>query len=146
MAKKQQSLKELQRIWYAKLKQSGFVDIEKKNGQLMSPTSSNTFLDRHSVFRKMSDENRLETALTARQALEDYYRLARQFLHDFQFKKPYHKKVWELHSEGYPHKGIALKLNLSVATVKTVVYNHKEYMLGFRVGNPGEATEEGGED
>lgn len=93
---KQPSLEELKRIWDRKLKKSGFEDIETKNGTLANTTHSGGNLDKRRV---------------TWQSQEEYYRLARHFVHDYAFEKPIHKVIWEYHAEGISTRNIAKLLN-----------------------------------
>lgn len=77
--------KELQSKWYAKLKRSGFDDIEKSEDAL------HTYDKRY--FNKTYDLPRFL-------AKQEYYRLAGQFLHEYKDFTPFERKVWELHAEG----------------------------------------------
>lgn len=73
----------LQALWDVKLKESGFDDLEQRDGRLKSWS------------------NRYKTAEpTKRQAKEEYYRAAGQFLYDHKFNHPAERRIWDLHSQG----------------------------------------------
>jgi len=84
------SLKELQKIWYGKLKDCGFDDIE-HNGRLVNSSLN--------IFRNRFNETKYQTTL-------DYYQAATRLLHlhDWSLeKKPIiMREIWALHSEGHP--------------------------------------------
>lgn len=93
--RKQQSLAELTEIYYKKLKDSGFEDIE-KNEYLLKTWST-----------KFSSKQTLDRY----EAKEEYFRLARHFLNDYQFSSELEKAIWTYHSEGLSHRNIAQLLN-----------------------------------
>ncbi len=81
-----QSFKALNAEWEAKLKDSGFEDIERDENNLKEYASSD--------FKKRPEYD---------QSKEEYYRLAGQFFHDYSFRGPnreWKKRVWGLHAEG----------------------------------------------
>lgn len=85
------SFRQLKSIWDEKLKASGFVDHEDKYGRLRNYTS---IVDQ-------DDEK------------EFYYRMAGQFLHDHEFLKPIHRKVWDMHCSGKGRNAIYAVLALA---------------------------------
>jgi hypothetical protein len=95
MSKPKQDYEKLKAKWYAKLKASGFEDIEQPDGRLK------VWHDLY--FRCHMDADRI-------QAAQDYYRLARQFVHDHIFKNPIEKRIWEMHAEGISQKQILAAL------------------------------------
>lgn len=78
-------LKKLQAKWYQKLKAKGFEDIEDSGGQLKRWDN---------YFFKSKDPIKM-------QAQEQYYRLARQMIHTFDWPTKLDKRIWELHAEGF---------------------------------------------
>lgn len=78
----------LQDKWYKKLKSSGFNDVEQDESRLRQ--SSNTELHKRGLY---DDPLR-------REARQEYYRLAGQFLHDYEFEDNKEKVIWEMHSDG----------------------------------------------
>lgn len=74
----------LQAEWDQKLADSGFVDIEQRDGHIKK--SSRTKFGASS-----------EVAMSAK---EEYYRYAGYFLHDYPFPTHVHRRIWELHSQG----------------------------------------------
>lgn len=85
----------LKRKWYAKLDKEGFKDIENEAG-LLKKWSSYWLRSKH-------------TSATF-DAKQEYYRLAGQFLHDYQFGSALDRIIWEMHSEGDSVRGIAVAL------------------------------------
>jgi len=85
----------LQAEWYKKLKDSGFNDIERKNGDIIHSAEDNIVTH--------YDQNSFE-------AKRDYNRLAGQFLHDYKFKSNLERLVWEHHVEGMSIRNIVKTL------------------------------------
>lgn len=82
------SFSELKRLWYNKLKATGFKDIEKTiNGADVLVTYDATWFKA----RGTPDVVGAQT---------EYYKLARDLLHTFAFESKRDKFIWELHSEG----------------------------------------------
>lgn len=112
---KSQTLKEQQQIWYKKLKDEGFEDIEQDETHLKVWTSS-------SFYRRVKtdgsyiddDKNRLFWDTKA-----EYYRRAGQFLYEYSFECEYDRKVWELHSEGLSCQEISKFLKQSKQFTKS---------------------------
>lgn len=93
----------IQAEWDKKLKESGFVDQEQRDGRLKS--WSNKY--------KTGDPVRY-------QAKEEYYRAAGQFLYDHKFERPVERRIWELHSQGMARLNIVKALR-----AEKVWYRHK---------------------
>jgi len=89
------SFKELQKTWYAKLKETGFKDIEKPEGEGVMPT------DRYYPYAF----DTLHSTQIA--AVEDYYSMARQFLTEYVFASELDRLIWSEYSEGGSVRGIA---------------------------------------
>jgi hypothetical protein len=92
---KQDKLKALTEKWYDRLKKEGFEDIESSPDQL-----------------KQWHAHRIPCYYTPEtyKDKEEYYRLAGQFLHDYEFEKEFDRQVWKLHSEGATFKAIIAEL------------------------------------
>ena len=78
--------KALKKLWYAKLKASGFRDIEYEDGSIESPVPR---LLRSRMFQKESIE-----------IIEDYYVMCVCFLDNYNFETQRHKAIWEYYTEG----------------------------------------------
>ena len=87
--------KKLQSEWDKKLKDSGFKDIEGKDGRLVKDISGRLDQDCNDPF-KMEYKNR-------------YYRLAGSFLHEYENFTEYTRKVWDLHQQGVSVREISEK-------------------------------------
>lgn len=76
----------LQKLWYKKAAQSGYVDIEQDEDNL-----------------KIWDGHRIKAKYTPDtfQAKEEYYRMAGNFLNDHVFQDKMDKLIWEFHTEGH---------------------------------------------
>lgn len=92
------SLKTLQKIWYKKLKDSGFNDIEDTNSpkEFLKTWHSSYFISRYTT---ESFERK-----------ESYYRLCSHFLWDYSFQSNLEREIWRLHSEGMSLRDIAKSL------------------------------------
>jgi hypothetical protein len=91
-------LKTLQKIWYKKLKNTGFVDIEDTNSpkEFLKTWHSSYFISRYTP----------ETF----ERKEAYYRLCSHFLWDYEFESNLEREIWRLHSEGMSLRDIAQSL------------------------------------
>lgn len=99
-------LKALQKIWYEKLKKSGFKDAERPDGRFHLCASSLP--------------SRYNSTFFA--AREEYFRLAGQLLHEYPFESTSQMLVWRLHSEG-----------LSIREIVKELRKYKVYMKRFVV-------------
>ena len=77
------SLTKLQKLWYKKLKDEGFEDIEKKDG--------------HIGRTKLNLTNRTFDQI---EITQQYYSMARSFILDYSFESEVDKVIWEYHAEG----------------------------------------------
>lgn len=84
-------LKAAQKIWYAKLKASGFEDIENEKGHIKKESSFFTKKD----------------VVVQFEPTQVYFYNATQFLNDHKFDNEYDKIVWEHHSNGLSSRKIA---------------------------------------
>lgn len=84
---KTKKFKDLQKLWYKKLKDDGFDDIEKNEYRLKLW---------HSVHFR--DPRRSDPEVVS--ARHSYYRIAGQFLFDHKFDTLLEKQIWKHHSEG----------------------------------------------
>lgn len=114
----------LQKIWYAKLKQLGFNDIEDTN----SPKEFLKVWESTNWVKQYTPE--------AFQDRAEYYRLAGLFLHDYTFESFYEETIWRLHSEGKSLRAIEdhfprlpfLKIKCNKETVRKVIQRLVEVM------------------
>lgn len=117
-------LKVLKKIWYKKLKDSGFQDIEDINSprELLKTWHSNYFMRKYTP-----DEF---------EAKASYYRRCSHFLYDYSFDSDRERLVWELHSEGLSFRDIAKRLwryRLNKDSVNKMVSKLIEIMKRFPV-------------
>lgn len=82
-----EQFKELEAKWYKKLEASGFDDIE-----------DTTNPDR--PLKTWAKSDFLEKSPTTIAVNTAYYGAASDLLNTYKFKKPIHKRIWKLHSEG----------------------------------------------
>lgn len=94
MANNKTEYQKQKEIWYKKLKQSGFEDIESDENNLKEWSS------------KFARKKSLESMI----AKQTYYNLATQFLNIFAFETELEKVVWTYHTEGISVRNIAKTL------------------------------------
>lgn len=92
MTANSKDLKKLQKVWYKKLKKSGFEDIEKDENTLKHWATR--------VFKESSNGSYYNEKEVYYKSREEYYRMAGRFLWDFTFDNKLEHKIWSLHSEG----------------------------------------------
>lgn len=114
----------LKRKWYAKLKRSGFEDIEQDEVYLKKYTGQVSGVDGTGVVK---NGGYYEIGLPpgsitwdfAKQdgirpeALAEYYRWATHQLNEFKFKTKKDYKIWKLHTEGLSIRQIARACKMS---------------------------------
>lgn len=83
---------QLKALWYKRLKDSGFKDIETFNGYIKDWPSQR-------IQRDFTPE-RIQEKL-------DYFRAASQLFWEHKFDTALQKKIWELHCEGKSYREIA---------------------------------------
>ncbi len=93
----QASYKKERAKWYAKLKKSGFEDIEANEHSLKSWSSKFVRADK--------------TSITSWQAKQEYYYQATHFLNSHKFETNLEKAIWEYHANGISVREIASLLN-----------------------------------
>jgi hypothetical protein len=97
------NFKELQAKWYAKLKKTGFNDIESHTQNDDNPDGS--LKEWHS--QRFYINNRVEDF----KQKERYYQLATQFTYDYKFNDEQDKIIWDLHANGSSVREISKQLN-----------------------------------
>ncbi len=100
MRRKLSEYEKLKKVWYKKLADSGFVDIESNSDRI-----SSTHVSRFSGLKKYG-----EFSNEWRASKEMYYRYATSFLNEYQFETELEKTIWEYHSNGMSSRQIALTL------------------------------------
>ena len=112
----------LKKIWYDRLKEFGFEEIEQENGMLKA-WHSRRFLG----LNRANVDNQTAT--------HEYHYYANHFLNEHQFEKEIHKIMWEMHVNGKGVKAIAKELNNTGAysTDHNEVWKIiKHYQIPFR--------------
>lgn len=94
-------LQKMQKVWYAKLRRAGFVDIEKHDGQLVQNQTPAAFRHKASTHPACFQTNR------------DYYLCAGQFLWDHPFTDALDRSIWAAHADGMSHRGICKEFKLT---------------------------------
>lgn len=108
----------LRKIWYAKLADSGFVDIEPHGKFFRGGSSAWKFGGKNKDF----------------ESREEYYYKARQLLNENVFKNNLHKIIWEYHSEGIGTRSIAKLLrdakvkNYHWTWINKIIQSYKKLM------------------
>lgn len=95
--------------WYAKLKRSGFVDIERADGQLIQNQTPAAFRHKASTHPACFQTNR------------DYYLCAGQFLWDHPFGEAMDRAIWAAHADGLSNRTICRTLKLKYHRVFAVI-------------------------
>lgn len=96
----------MEKVWYDKLKEEGFEDIEDTNNEFRPLKSWHSFrfmLNDSSYFKNTNLRTNRESAIS-------YYRLACQLLNTHHFKNETHRRIWELHSEGWSKRQIEAEI------------------------------------
>lgn len=97
-------LDKLQKVWYAKLKETGFDDIEYSNGGLRKAYQANA---------NSSVKNQI--------GRQEYYAKAAEFAEHYIFKSERNKEIWILYSEGLSLSEIGKKMNLSKPRIDQII-------------------------
>lgn len=97
----------LTKVWYKKLKKSGFEDIEQADGKLK---------EWHSFKFAVAGQNAVQIY-----AKTKFYDSAREMLTKHTFETTQDRKIWALYSEGESARGIAKKLKLGRVRVNNAV-------------------------
>lgn len=108
---KSKEFNDLKAKWYKKLSDKGFNDIEHDEDNLKN-LSTNRFM-RGRVGNKNRDKmggGDYVNHEVSYQAVETYYQLAGQFLHEHKFDTVRERKIWEMHANGEPATLIATKV------------------------------------
>lgn len=100
----------LKEKWNKKLADSGFEDIENKDGSLKDLVHSRT----------------LSYALQAKESREAYYSVARQLLNDFDFHNKDEYNIWSAHCEGLSFRTIARSMKITFYEVRRIVNKYKK--------------------
>lgn len=128
---KNKTFKVLQDLWYLKLKQSGFDDIEQDDSHLKwSP-------------RQLMTRKKNRDRAVFYESKEEYYRMAGHFLYDNVFKNTTQKIVWEQHAQGKTMREISLLLKnegivMHTTQVKETIHVLRAQMLSRYRGNDNE--------
>lgn len=130
MAKKPTTkLEKLQKVWNAKLKESGFKDIEYGDNQLREP--STRFI-----------RDRALNSIEGR-AKREYYQLAEYFLNEHKFSSNLERVIWEYHTNAISIRNIvkllreAKVLDSNRNAIWTILNRletlmKKKYLKGYR--------------
>lgn len=112
---------QLQKIWYKKLKTTGFDDIETTNAD---GTMSDYTKNAPGVNGRRHTQDRMDTEL-------HYYTNASKWFWVKEWTNPVEKKVWELHSQGTPYRKIQAALapnSPGIAQVGQMIHRLKAEM------------------
>lgn len=108
-----QQYEKLKVKWDKKLKDSGFEDIENKDGSLKSSTDPRTI------------------ATAMRDGRAEYYNQAGNFLNTFSFPKPKEQLIWYMHCNGDAFRYIAKVVGVTFYEVRTIVVKYQK-LAGLR--------------
>lgn len=109
------NLKSLQKEWYEKLKQEGFIDIENSEGNGLRKYESKYFKAEYSPQEYRSKE--------------EYFYQTNKFLCEYDFQTETDKEIWLLHSDGISIRGIALIVKLHFEVVRDTLKRLKKKMM-----------------
>ena len=84
--------KKLKAVWDKKLEKLGTPNIEQEDGNLKRWSTSIYSEKRNGLYYQ---DNKAYY-----DSVEEYYRSAGHFLHDYAFKDEMHRLIWEMHAEG----------------------------------------------
>lgn len=122
--------KQLQTIWYGKLAESGFSDIEQDEKSLKVWSMKKSL--------SSQNENRSpEEILAKRDMIATYYTEAEHFLNGYRFKTLLDKFVWGHHSTGLSIRKISKLLpkenfkTLSYVSVRNIIVRLRKTMIDF---------------
>lgn len=121
MSPSSKEFKDLESLWYQKLKDDGFEDIEVNESTLKGSSFSNV--------KRLTGGDKSEFY----RSKEEYFRLAGFFLHDTKFIDRRDKLVWEFHTNGDSLQEISNRLkrySLKIAKtqVKETVHRLRDQM------------------
>lgn len=125
--KKQQSLKELQKIWYKKLADSGFKDIEWGGPE----TRFLTWAPKPDSAQDLASK-------------QTYYRLCERYLFNYKKLRGPRRFIWKMHSQGATYKEITIAYNKKYTpglSEYTIYYIVQEILEKAKVWN--ETSEDG---
>jgi hypothetical protein len=103
--RRDKAFQKLQAEWYAKLKETGFTDIE-ASGRLPEIDYRNA-------------------TIRDREAIQAYFTVAGAYVHSGHFEQNEHLDVWLLHAEGLSVREIAAKLDIDRNAVHAVIKEHR---------------------
>ncbi len=115
---KPKDFKSLQEKWYKKLEKSGFKDAEDSQENLHTWSY---------IFSRNCDKHK-ELML----AKQTYYRMATNFLNDYNFESNLDKVIWEYHANGISVRDIAKLLKKAKVLNITGAGIHKGYIKRLR--------------
>ena len=103
-------LQKLQKLWYKKLKEEGFKDIEDPEG----PRNGGRNASYSFEYINMDQY----------QAVQDYYSMARQFSHEYAFNEVHNRIIWEYYAEGISVRKIStlLKTEHNIKLAKSAIW------------------------
>ena len=99
--------RDLERLWYNKLKESGFDDIEDSRGERPLKSWHST------LFQNYGSEQ-----FRAKQL---YFECARALIHTHKISTQIEKRIWALHSEGVSIREIMLRVKKSFWMVRHTI-------------------------
>lgn len=113
--------------WDKKLKASGFDDIENRKSEMLRHNGGDIVVgnalevfEEQLVSRK-DGEQRGYSSIAWKNSQMEYFRLAGQVLHTFDFKEVFHRIVWQLHSEGFSLDEITKILRAQRHSIRKII-------------------------
>lgn len=108
-------LRKLQALWYRKLKESGFEDLEivAPNGNLYDLLKGGSSFNKHRI--KAANDY-------------EYYRAAGMFLWDHAWTSNRHREIWMMHCEGVCQREIAIALKSTRKSIEWTILRYKRLL------------------
>ena len=108
MPRTDKAFKDLEKLWYNKLREAHFDDIED------SRTPELFLKSWHSTLLLGYDPEQFK-------AKQTYWECARALVHTYKFKNKLHKKIWVLYSEGTSIRDIMVHVNMKRWKVHSII-------------------------
>jgi len=131
------TLRQLKEIWYKKLKDKGFKDIEQDEYNLKRWSSEfvrhNHNIDNKEISVRPKNSRQKKDEFEGKR---DYYYYAEHFLNDYKFKSERDRIIWEYHINGISAPNISkllkkVKINISITTVRVITKKLRKTMKEF---------------
>lgn len=110
-----QEFRQQQDLWYSKLRESGFEDLEDRSG----------WIEDYNSYKLLSRKN---FNLVAYEITQEYYSWACEKLHTAKFKCQRDQTIWEYHAQGLTGAEISVHIGLERTWINRVIKKIKNYL------------------